>query len=154
MTVILFDLLDRREVCRFFGGTKPLDPATLYRGIRKPSAPMKADPPPFRDLTAGMSMPKEALLEMATAVPNVVIRQIVTADRVRAELAPLARGNVGPPTPAQLNRTGYRSAAPLDVPGIVLADKIVDAQDQRDKADLIDREARRLAQTKAKPDAA
>jgi hypothetical protein len=28
-------LLDRREVCRFFGGTKPLDPATLYRGIRK-----------------------------------------------------------------------------------------------------------------------
>jgi predicted DNA-binding transcriptional regulator AlpA len=27
-------LLDRREVCRFFGGTKPLNPATLYRGIR------------------------------------------------------------------------------------------------------------------------
>jgi predicted DNA-binding transcriptional regulator AlpA len=28
------DLLDRWEVCRFFGGTKPLNPATLYRGIR------------------------------------------------------------------------------------------------------------------------
>jgi predicted DNA-binding transcriptional regulator AlpA len=27
-------LLDRGEVCRFFGGTKPIDPATLYRGIR------------------------------------------------------------------------------------------------------------------------
>ena len=24
-----------REVCRFFGGNRPLDPATLYRGIRK-----------------------------------------------------------------------------------------------------------------------
>jgi len=33
--VSLAELLDRREVCRFFGGTKPLDPATLYRGIRK-----------------------------------------------------------------------------------------------------------------------
>jgi predicted DNA-binding transcriptional regulator AlpA len=29
------ELLDREEVCRFFGGTKPIDAATLYRGIRK-----------------------------------------------------------------------------------------------------------------------
>jgi hypothetical protein len=29
------DLLDRAAVCRFFGGTRPLNPATLYRGIRK-----------------------------------------------------------------------------------------------------------------------
>jgi predicted DNA-binding transcriptional regulator AlpA len=27
-------LLDRADVCRFFGGSKPIDPATLYRGIR------------------------------------------------------------------------------------------------------------------------
>jgi predicted DNA-binding transcriptional regulator AlpA len=27
-------LLDRREVCRFFGGSKPIDASTLYRGIR------------------------------------------------------------------------------------------------------------------------
>ena len=33
--VSLAELLDRRTVCQFFGGTKPLDPATLYRGIRK-----------------------------------------------------------------------------------------------------------------------
>jgi predicted DNA-binding transcriptional regulator AlpA len=40
------ELLDRREVCRFFGGTKPLDPATLYRGIRKGRypAPVKVCP--------------------------------------------------------------------------------------------------------------
>ena len=35
MVVNIFDLLDRREVYRFFGGNKPLDPATLYRGIRQ-----------------------------------------------------------------------------------------------------------------------
>jgi predicted DNA-binding transcriptional regulator AlpA len=28
-------LLDKVEVCRFFGGTRPLNAATLYRGIRK-----------------------------------------------------------------------------------------------------------------------
>jgi predicted DNA-binding transcriptional regulator AlpA len=29
------ELLDRGEVCRFLGGTKPINPATLYRGIRQ-----------------------------------------------------------------------------------------------------------------------
>ena len=28
-------LLDRAEVCRYFGGSKPINPATLYRGIRQ-----------------------------------------------------------------------------------------------------------------------
>ena len=34
------DLWDRREVCRFFGGSKPLDPATIYRGIRQGRFPL------------------------------------------------------------------------------------------------------------------
>jgi predicted DNA-binding transcriptional regulator AlpA len=29
------DLLDKREVCFFFGGSKPINTATLYRGIRR-----------------------------------------------------------------------------------------------------------------------
>jgi predicted DNA-binding transcriptional regulator AlpA len=29
------ELLARQEVCRFFGGSRPIDAATLYRGIRK-----------------------------------------------------------------------------------------------------------------------
>ena len=29
------ELLDRAAACAFFGGTKPLNAATLYRGIRK-----------------------------------------------------------------------------------------------------------------------
>jgi predicted DNA-binding transcriptional regulator AlpA len=28
-------LLDRRQTCFFFGGSKPIDPSTLYRGIRQ-----------------------------------------------------------------------------------------------------------------------
>jgi predicted DNA-binding transcriptional regulator AlpA len=29
------DLLDRRAVCLYFGGSRPINPATLYRNIRK-----------------------------------------------------------------------------------------------------------------------
>jgi len=52
--VSLANLLDRREVCRFFGGTKPLDPATLYRGIRKGRypQPVKVGPGSSRWLRA------------------------------------------------------------------------------------------------------
>jgi predicted DNA-binding transcriptional regulator AlpA len=32
-------LLDRREVCRYFGGSRPLNPSTLYRAIRKGLVP-------------------------------------------------------------------------------------------------------------------
>jgi len=28
-------LLDKAEVCRLFGGTRPLNPSTLYRGIKQ-----------------------------------------------------------------------------------------------------------------------
>jgi predicted DNA-binding transcriptional regulator AlpA len=28
------DLLDRPSVCRLFGGSRPLNPSTLYRGIK------------------------------------------------------------------------------------------------------------------------
>jgi predicted DNA-binding transcriptional regulator AlpA len=28
-------LLDRRAACEFFGGTRPINPATLYRGVRQ-----------------------------------------------------------------------------------------------------------------------
>jgi len=33
------ELLDRDAVCRFFGGSKPINPATLYRGVRKGAIP-------------------------------------------------------------------------------------------------------------------
>ncbi len=29
------DLLDRTAACKFFGGTKPIHPASLYRGVRQ-----------------------------------------------------------------------------------------------------------------------
>jgi predicted DNA-binding transcriptional regulator AlpA len=40
------ELLDLRAVCRYFGGTRPLNPSTLYRNIAKGllPAPIKIAP--------------------------------------------------------------------------------------------------------------
>jgi predicted DNA-binding transcriptional regulator AlpA len=37
---------DRRTVCAFFGGTKPINPATLYRGIQDGRYPQPFHPSP------------------------------------------------------------------------------------------------------------
>jgi predicted DNA-binding transcriptional regulator AlpA len=43
---VLPELLDRDAVCRLIGGTRPINAATLYRGIRKGRypAPVKVGP--------------------------------------------------------------------------------------------------------------
>lgn len=40
------DLLDCRTVCAMIGGTRPIDPATLYRSIKRGAlpAPVKVGP--------------------------------------------------------------------------------------------------------------
>jgi predicted DNA-binding transcriptional regulator AlpA len=66
MQVSLFDLLDRREVCRFFGGTRPLNPATLYRGIRKGHfpKPVKVGPGSSRWLRSECEAALQAMAEV------------------------------------------------------------------------------------------
>jgi hypothetical protein len=115
----------------------------------KPAAPMRADATPFRDLTANATMPPSALRIMADAVPDHIVRQITNGLRVKGELSPIAgAGRVDSRVPYE-NRSGWRAPAPLsNPPGVALADRIVDAQDARDRAELIEREAKRLEQTK------
>ena len=52
------DLLRVKEVCRFFGG---INPATLYRGIRKGRYPQRLAPA----LAAGCAECEAALAQMA-----------------------------------------------------------------------------------------
>src|SRR5262249_1502736 len=58
------DLLDRDATCRFFGGTRPINPATLYRGVRKGRypKPVKVGPGSSRWLRAEC---EAALAQMA-----------------------------------------------------------------------------------------
>ena len=115
----------------------------------KPPKPFVPDPnrQPY-DPTANASMPPSALRMMVDAVPGAMVRQIVGGNRAPKDLAPLAGGGVRP-TVASENRTGWRNPAPLtNPPGVALADKLMDVAHARDRAGLIEREARRLAKPK------
>lgn len=59
-------LLDRASVCRFFGGDeKPIDPSTLYRGIRQGRypRPVKVGPGASRWLKAECEQALAKLVE-------------------------------------------------------------------------------------------
>ena len=63
------DHLDKNEVCRFFGGTKPIDPATLYRGIadgRFPR-PIKIGPKMSRWLRSECEQARQRMIEQRDA---------------------------------------------------------------------------------------
>jgi predicted DNA-binding transcriptional regulator AlpA len=59
------ELLDRDAACRFFGGTRPINAATLYRGIRKGRypAPVKVGPGSSRWLRAECEASLKAMAE-------------------------------------------------------------------------------------------
>jgi predicted DNA-binding transcriptional regulator AlpA len=58
-------LLDRAEVCRYFGGTRPLNPSTLYRGIRlgRYPRPIKVGPGSSRWLRSECEAALKAMVE-------------------------------------------------------------------------------------------
>jgi predicted DNA-binding transcriptional regulator AlpA len=59
------DLLDIDEVCAFFGGTRPLNPSTIYRGVGKQfPSPVKVGPNNSRWLRSEC---EAALREMAAS---------------------------------------------------------------------------------------
>ena len=59
------NLLDKVAVCQFFGGTRPLNAATLYRGIRKGRfpKPVKVGPGSSRWLRAECEAALQAMAE-------------------------------------------------------------------------------------------
>ena len=63
------DLLDRPAVCRYFGGCRPLNAATLYRGIRagRYPAPIKVGPGTSRWLRSECEAALQAMIERRAA---------------------------------------------------------------------------------------
>ena len=59
------DLLDRKAACAFFGGTKPIDVATLYRGIRRGRypRPVKVGPGSSRWLRSECEAALQAMVD-------------------------------------------------------------------------------------------
>ena len=63
------DLLDRSATCRLFGGSRPINAATLYRGIRagRYPAPIKIGPGASRWLRAECEAALQAMIARRAA---------------------------------------------------------------------------------------
>ena len=75
------ELLDKAEVCRLFGGSKPINPSTLYRGIRVGRYP--------RPIRVGPNSSRWLLAECEAALRSMVEHRLlewaVIADRRNAK---------------------------------------------------------------------
>jgi len=117
-----------------------------------PPAPPKfeagASGPTTTDLAMSrISMSPEVMAEMVRAVGSETIRGIVKSGGVGVLQSTATTPS---PTPVSaLNTSGWRDPGPLsNPPGVAIADRLMDAQDARDRAQLIADEARRLASDK------
>jgi hypothetical protein len=80
---------------------------------------------------------------MVKAVPDSEVAGILRDGRATQNLAPLGEANA---RPRLASGTGWANEVPLGpVPGISLIDRMVEVQTARDTAELIEKEARRLA---------
>lgn len=63
------DLFDLKETCRFFGGNRPINPATLYRGInaKRYPAPIKVGPNASRWLRSECETALQAMIARRAA---------------------------------------------------------------------------------------
>lgn len=96
-----------------------------------------------RDLTEGAVMPRSALQAMLDAVPESVMRDLC-ADARKPNPVTTGSSQIGS-TPSALSqpqrRGGWVEPRPLESPpGVALADKLMDHQDEIDRAKLIERE--------------
>jgi hypothetical protein len=115
--------------------TRPKAPLDLKGGASGPTTTQIA--------LNNLRMSPQAQADHVAAVPSGVVRDVV-GDGPVGKLAPAGAENVRRAAPEFVNRSGWRTAQPLSNPeGVALADKLVDAQDARDRADLIAGEARR-----------
>ena len=107
----------------------------------------QVNPKPFKsewrgpiDYTEGMSMPRSAMQAMIDAVPESLMAELRADARkpnpIQASQSPITST---PSTQSQPQRkgTGWVEERPLgNPPGVALADRLVDAQDKIDRAEL------------------
>jgi hypothetical protein len=84
------------------------------------------------DWTDGMCMPPSAVRAMVDVVGDGLARQIAGDARNRAKLTPIVEQQ-------RPKGTGWADPTPLrPPPGVDLCDRMLDAQDAKDRAELID----------------
>jgi hypothetical protein len=120
-----------------------------------PPKPFKPEPYQRYDPTEGMCMPPSALAAMVAAVPDHVIREIAMRDNRaptgRPGMIPNSQQPSGGGASANVpgSGTGWAHERPLGPPpGIRYVDAQLDAQDAKDRQELIEKKAREQAMQK------
>ena len=116
----------------------------------KPEPEFKERPCQRYAPTEGMSMPPSALRAMVEAVPANFMRDVVRDNRAPRTPAtiPTSQQSTGG-GPASGSGTGWGHSTPLSPPpGVAQADRLMDAQDAKDRAELVEREAKLQAMEK------
>jgi hypothetical protein len=115
----------------------------------KPFVPKPHEP---YDPTAGMCMPPSALRAMLAAEPSNFMRDVVRDNRApRTPTATIPRSQQHPAgsVAASGSGTGWAHETPIGPPpGLRYVDAQLDAQDAKDRAELIEREAKLQATQK------
>ena len=131
--------------------------AELEKATKAPE-PFVPMPMPRRDPTEGMSMDRATMRAMIDAVPESVMRDL-RADARKPNPVTEASSSTVRSTPSALSQqqqrgTGWRDEIPLSSPpGVALADRLMDHQDELDRAELIERELKLAKAQMGKGDA-
>jgi hypothetical protein len=121
----------------------------------EPEKPFVPQPYQRYDPTAGMCMPPSALAAMVAAVPDHVIREIAMRDNRaptgRPGMIPTSQQSTGGGGSANVpgSGTGWAHQTPIGPPpGLRYVDQQLDAQDAKDRQELIEKKAREQAMLK------
>lgn len=125
----------------------------------------QVNPKPFKseyrgpiDYTEGMSMPRNAMQAMIDAVPESLMRELRADARkpnpvTGVSSSPLTSSSSAQSQP-QRKGTGWVEERPLESPaGLKYVDAQIDAQDRKDRAELIERELKLAKARMGKGDA-
>src|SRR5262249_13372855 len=119
----------------------------------KPPEPFKPEPYQRYDPTANMCMPRSALQAMVAAEPRGFMSGVVHDNRAptgRPGMIPSASSQGGGPANVPGSGTGWAREIPLGPPaGIRYVDQQLDAQDAKDRRELIEQKVREQALLKA-----
>jgi hypothetical protein len=141
----------KRELAQVKAAMKPLDPAALEREARAWRNQMHQAAE--GRMSRANAFSHDQLAAMEAAVPADMCRDLVRHGTVQG---PSAAGSSGQVTKVSSNaglvgsNTGWRTATPISPPpGVAIADRLMDAQDARDRHERMVEEARRQALLKA-----
>jgi hypothetical protein len=121
--------------------------AALKASLAPKPEPKLFVPQPYQryDPTAGMSMPRSAIEAMIAAEPKGFMSGVVRDNRAPTSpgMIPSSHTSGGGPANVPGSGTGWQAPTQLGPPpGVNILDRIMDHEDAKDRAELIEREAR------------